>query len=101
MEEILPPLRRAQAAQRVEVMEQVQAVEQGGGGRVVRWIRGSRDFLLAVRAEMGKVSWPTQAELVKATRMVVVLSAIVGVLLGLLDLLLTKILVDGVAALAR
>ena len=102
MEEILSPLRRAQAAQRVEVMEQAQAVEQGGGGgRLIRWIRGGRDFLVAVRAEMGKVSWPTQAELIKATRMVVVLSAIVGVLLGLLDLLLTKILVDGVAALAR
>ncbi len=101
MEEILPPLRRAQAAQRVEVMEQAQAVEQGGGGRLVRWIRGGRDFLLAVSAEMKKVSWPTQAELIKATRMVVVLSAVVGVLLGLLDLLLTKILVDGVAALAR
>ena len=81
-------------------MDQAQAVEPEGG-RLVRSIRGGRDFFVAVRAEMKKVSWPTQAELIKATRMVVVASAIVGVLLGLLDLLLTKILVDGVAALAR
>jgi len=81
-------------------MEQAQVVEREEG-RVVRWVRGTREFFAAVGAEMKKVSWPTQVELVKATRMVVVLSAVVGVLLGLLDLLLTKILVDGVAALAR
>ena len=67
----------------------------------VRWLRGGRDFLVAVRAEMGKVSWPTQPELIKATRMVVVLALITGVVLGLVDLLLTKVLVDGVAALGR
>jgi preprotein translocase SecE subunit len=47
------------------------------------------------------VSWPTQDELIKATRMVVVFSLIVGLVLGVVDLLLTKILIDGVAALAR
>ncbi|HTL05348.1 MAG TPA: preprotein translocase subunit SecE, partial [Gemmatimonadales bacterium] len=67
----------------------------------VRWLRGSRDFLVAVRAEMSKVSWPTQLELVKATRMVVVLAIIIGIVLGLVDLLLTKVLVEGVAALGR
>jgi len=81
-------------------MEQIQATEPGEG-RVVRWFRTARDFAVNVRAEMGKVSWPTQSELIKATRMVVVLSLIIGVVLGFVDLLLTKILVDGVAALAR
>ena len=81
-------------------MEQVQAVERGGS-RPVQWMRTARDFLVSVRAELGKVSWPTQPELIKATRMVVILSVAVGIVLGLLDLVLTKILVDGVAALAR
>ena len=81
-------------------MEQTQAVEPVGG-RVGRWFHPVRDFLVAVRAELAKVSWPTQAELVKATRMVVILSLIIGVILGLLDRLLQLILVDGVAALAR
>ena len=81
-------------------MEQIQPAEQAEG-RVVRWFRVSRDFLVSVRVELGKVSWPTQPELIKATRMVIVLSLIVGVVLGFVDLLLTKILVDGVAALAR
>ena len=81
-------------------MDHTQVVARGGG-RPMQWLRGARDFLVAVRAEMGKVSWPTQEELVKATKMVVILSAVVGVLLGILDLMLTKVLVDGVAALAR
>ena len=81
-------------------MEQVPA-PAGGGSRPVQWLRGSRDFLVAVRAEMGKVSWPTQPELIKATRMVVLLALISGIVLGLVDLLLTKVLVDGVAALGR
>ena len=63
--------------------------------------RRSRDFLVAVRVEMSKVSWPTQAELIKATRMVVVLTLLLGIVLGLVDWLLTKILIDGVAALTR
>ena len=81
-------------------MDQAQAVEREEG-RVVRWVRGTRDFFAATTAEMKKVSWPTQAELVKATRMVVILSVVVGLALGLLDKLLSLILVDGVAALAR
>jgi preprotein translocase subunit SecE len=99
MEEILSPLREARVAQRVEVMEQVQTAERGG--MAGRWFRSARDFLIAVRSEMSKVSWPTQQELVKATRMVVVMAILIGIMLGLVDLLLTKVLVEGVAALGR
>jgi len=60
-----------------------------------------REFLDAVRAEMRKVTWPTRDELVKATRMIVILSLVLGLTIGLLDWILQKILVDGVAALAR
>lgn len=81
--------------------ERTQVVEQGGGGRIGGWFRTTRDYLIGVRAELAKVSWPTRDELVKATRMVVVLSLIIGVVLGLLDRALQLILVDGIAALAR
>ena len=80
--------------------EQVQVTTQGGGG-VGGMFRRARDFVVAVRGELAKVTWPTQQELVKATRMVVILTMIIGVILGLVDLLLTKILIDGVAALSR
>lgn len=61
----------------------------------------SAQGFLDTRAEMDKVSWPPKDELVKATRAVLIGAAIFGVVLGLVDWLLQKILVDGVAALAR
>ena len=69
--------------------------------KLIGWVPRTAGFLRAVREELRKVTWPTRPELVKATRMVVILSLIIGVILGLLDRLLQLILVDGVAALAR
>lgn len=80
-------------------MDQTQAVVQPGGaaGLVAR----ARDFLAAVRAELGKVTWPTRDELVKATRMVVIFAVVLGLAIGLLDWLLNLILVSGVARIAQ
>ena len=66
-----------------------------------RWITGTVEFLKAVRGELGKVTWPTRPELVNATRMIVVLSVLLGLAIGWMDWLLNLILVDGVAALSR
>ena len=67
----------------------------------VRWTQESVEFLRSVRAELGKVTWPSREELVKATRMIVILSVVLGVLIGWMDALLNFILVDGVARLSR
>lgn len=64
------------------------------GGSVV-------EFLRAVRAELGKVTWPSRDELIKATRMIVVLSIILGLAIGWMDWLLNVVLVNGVAAMVR
>ena len=69
----------------------------GMGGFVTRVV----NFLVATRAEMKKVTWPTRDELVKASRMILILSVVLGVFIGILDLILQKILVDGVALLSR
>ena len=61
----------------------------------------TQGFLVAVRAELRKVTWPTKPELIKATRMIVVLSVLLGLTIGLLDWALQTILVDGVARIAR
>ena len=79
-------------------MSQGEAVTADSGpGFVGR----SRDFLVAARAELGKVTWPTRDELIKATRMVVIFAVILGIAIGLLDWLLNMILVKGVAQLAQ
>jgi preprotein translocase SecE subunit len=68
---------------------------------VARFTRGTVDFLRAVRGEMTKVTWPSRDELVKATRMIVILSIALGVAIGWMDWLLNLVLVNGVAALTR
>ena len=65
------------------------------------WVHATVVFLRAVRSELAKVTWPSRDELVKATRMIVVLSIILGLTIGWMDLLLNLVLVDGVAALTR
>ena len=59
------------------------------------------DYLSAVRVELGKVSWPTREQLTEATKKILLLSLALGVVIGLLDWVLQKILVDGIAAIAR
>ena len=77
------------------------STELAGEARGPGFLARSSSFLTAVRAEMRKVTWPTREELQKATRMIVILSVVLGVAIGIMDVVLQKILVDGVARLAR
>jgi preprotein translocase subunit SecE len=70
-------------------------------GKIAGAVAQAGGFLKAVRSELEKVTWPTRDELVKATRMIVILSLLLGITIGLLDYLLQAILVNGVARLAR
>jgi preprotein translocase subunit SecE len=106
VEEVLSALQQAQPAQGIEVSADV--VERDETGTPKKWGTGVggffakvANFLVSARAEMTKVTWPTRDELVKATRMILILSVVLGLMIGLLDLILQKILVDGVALLAR
>ncbi len=49
--------------------------------------------------EMGKVTWPTRDELIKATRMILILAVVLGFVIGMLDLLLNLVLVEWLARL--
>jgi preprotein translocase subunit SecE len=69
--------------------------------RLTGWFHRSSGFLASVREELKKVTWPTRPELVKATRMIVILSIVLGLTIGLMDWVLQQILVEGVARLAR
>ena len=69
--------------------------------KVMGWVGSTRGFLTGVREELRKVTWPTRDELTKATRMIIILSIVLGFTIGLMDYLLQAILVNGVAQLAR
>ena len=79
-------------------MEQVQEVKTGV---LAARVASVREFFEAVQVEMKKVSWPSRPELIKATRMIVILSVVLGIAIGLLDWLLQVILVRGLATLTQ
>ena len=78
-------------------MDAVTTPAQGPG----RWVVQARDFFGAVRSELQKVTWPAREELVRATKMIVILTVLLGVLIGWMDWLLNAILVTGIARLPR
>ena len=80
-------------------MDSVQVGQSSN--KLTGWFHRTVAFLVSVRDELTKVTWPTRPELIKATRMIIVLSIILGLTIGLLDWLLQVILVGGVARLAR
>jgi preprotein translocase subunit SecE len=77
----------------------VDAVATERPAALVRWGRQAADFLVSVRAELGKVTWPTRDELIKATRMILILAVTLGFVIGMLDLLLNLVLVEWLARL--
>ncbi|HBZ71842.1 MAG TPA: preprotein translocase subunit SecE [Deltaproteobacteria bacterium] len=56
------------------------------------WIGQSREFLEEVRAELRKVTWPTQKEYVGGTIGVLVIVLVLTLVLGLEDYVLAKII---------
>lgn len=84
MEEVLPAVRGPQAAQGNEVaVPNLVAVAKQTAGYV-------RD----VRAEVRKVTWPTWLDLRRTTVVVVIFVVIIGIIIGIMDLISSKLLID-------
>lgn len=77
------------------------AAAEPQGGRLQRAARAVVEYGRAARSELEKVTWPSRPELVTATRIVLILAVAFGLVIGVADWGLSKILVDGIAALAR
>src|SRR5688500_2117882 len=92
VEEVLPALQRAQAPQGNEVMA-VEVVERKSfPGRVVQ-------FYHEVQDEMRKVTWPDRAQLKDTTIKIIIFVLFIGAVIGLIDLALQLILVQGIPSL--
>jgi preprotein translocase subunit SecE len=73
-------------------------VERSG---LVGKLQRAWQFLEAVNVELRKITWPTRPELIETTKRITMLAIAIGVLIGIMDWVLQKILVDGIAAIAR
>lgn len=51
-----------------------------------------REYMAGVRTEVGRVSWPSRREVVSLTVLIILMSVVLGVYLGLTDLIVTQIL---------
>jgi preprotein translocase subunit SecE len=63
-----------------------ESPEQVGG-----WFTRARRFLVEVRAELGRVTWPTGREVWATTIVVILVSTLIGIYLYLIDLSLSQI----------
>lgn len=52
----------------------------------------SINFFSGIKEELKKVTWPSKKETFKLTLIVIVVSLIIGVYIGIIDILLTKAL---------
>ena len=59
-------------------------------GNVSGWWNRSRTFLIEVRNELKRVTWPTKKEVYAATIMVILFSAVLGFFLWVVDLSLDR-----------
>jgi preprotein translocase subunit SecE len=53
------------------------------------WFQDVRQYLLDVRTEFEKITWPTQKEYVAGTIGVIVIVALMAIVLGVVDALLS------------
>lgn len=51
-----------------------------------------REYMTSVRTEVGRVSWPSRREVVSLTVLIILMSVVLGVYLGLADLIVTQVL---------
>jgi preprotein translocase subunit SecE len=51
-----------------------------------------RNYVTSVRTEVGRVSWPSRKEVVSLTVLIILLAVVLGIYLGLADVVLQQIL---------
>lgn len=51
-----------------------------------------RNYVTSVRSEIGRVSWPSRKEVVSLTVLIILLAVVLGIYLGLVDVIFQQIL---------
>lgn len=58
------------------------------------FVQRSHAFLLLVRGEVRKVTWPSRDDLRRSTVVITILVIIIGVVIGLMDFVFSWVLID-------
>jgi preprotein translocase SecE subunit len=68
------------------------------GNALTRPFIGLRNYVEGVRAELEKVTWPTRAEALRLTRLVLIATIIASIILGIVGFIYNQIFVLGTAS---
>ena len=64
-------------------------------------LQRTADYVREVRAEVRKVSWPTLPDLRRTTIVITLFVIAIGIVIGIMDWMATKILIDFLGGLFR
>jgi preprotein translocase subunit SecE len=56
--------------------------------------QGAAAYLREVRAEVRKVTWPTWPELRRTTIVIIVFVIVIGIIIGIMDVIASRVLID-------
>lgn len=73
------------------------APDEGGGNFVTRSYRATAEYLKGVKDELDKVVWPSRADTVRLSRIVLIVTIVASMALGLLSFLYTELFRFGFA----
>ncbi|MDK2896123.1 MAG: preprotein translocase subunit SecE [Candidatus Atribacteria bacterium] len=59
---------------------------------MIKWFRSLKNYFSDAWNELRKVTWPSRKELINSTLTVLVVIMVMGVLLGVVDLVLTSLI---------
>jgi len=81
------------------VASQVTTAPKGASSGVAGFVRGIVPFIREVIAEMKKVTWPDRPQVQQLSIGVIILALFIGLVIFILDWLLSLILVNGIGQL--
>jgi preprotein translocase subunit SecE len=73
-----------------------KASEAQSGNAITRGVRGIREYFSGVQDELDKVVWPTREELLRLTRIVLLVTIASAAVLGLVSFIYTEIFILGI-----
>lgn len=68
-----------------------QVETQEKGNFIVRFLRGIRNYLRGVKEELEKVVWPTREELIRLSRIILIVTIFTALVLGALAILFNEL----------
>lgn len=66
----------------------------GPARRLSGHLQGVVAYLREVRAEVRKITWPTRDELRRTTLVIIVFVVVIGIIIGIMDVIASRVLID-------